>query len=78
MSRWSMVGVWLGFVRSALLLAVVLGWVDCCFYSWVVLALLCFLRVTHVTSDTRCSPIHQGSGIRHKHHTPGSVNTRGI
>ena len=43
------VGVWFGFVRSALLLAVVASWVDCCFDScqWVLLGLLCFLRVTH-------------------------------
>ena len=40
------VGVWLGFVRSSLLLAVDLCWVDCCFDSWVLLGLLCFLRVT--------------------------------
>ena len=30
-------GVWFGFVRSALLLAVVLCWVDHCFDSWVLL-----------------------------------------
>ena len=47
------VGVWFGVVRSALLLAVVLCWVDCSFWSWVsgvaqvLLGLLCFLRVTH-------------------------------
>ena len=40
------VGVWFGFVRSALLLAVVLCLVDCCFDSWVLLGLLCFLHVT--------------------------------
>ena len=39
-------GVWFGFVGSALLLAVVLCWVDGCFDSWVLLGLLCFLRVT--------------------------------
>ena len=40
------VGVWFGFIRSALLLAVVVCWVDCCFDSWVLLFLLCFLRLT--------------------------------
>ena len=40
------VGVWLGFVGSALLLAVVLCWVDCRFDSWMLLGLLCFLCVT--------------------------------
>ena len=43
------VGVWSGFVGSALLLAVVLCWVDCFFYSWVLLGLLRFLRVTRNT-----------------------------
>ena len=48
-----------GSVRSALLLADVLCWVDCCFGSWVLLGLLCFLRVTHngrtrVAADTLC------------------------
>ena len=38
--------VWFGFVRPALLLAIVLCWVDCCSGSWVLLGLLCFLRVT--------------------------------
>ena len=38
------VGVWFGFVRFALLLAVVLFWVDRCFDSWVLLGLFC-LRV---------------------------------
>ena len=40
------VGVWFGFVRSALLLAVVLCWVDRCFDSQVLLGLLCNLRAT--------------------------------
>ena len=40
------VGVWFGFVRSALLLAVVLCWVGFCFDSWVLLGLLCLLHVT--------------------------------
>ena len=38
--------VWFGFITSALLLSVVLCWVDCGFDSWVLLGLLCFLRVT--------------------------------
>ena len=37
-------GVWIGFVRFALLLAVVFCWVDRCFASWVLLGLLCLLR----------------------------------
>ena len=41
------VGVWLGFISFALLLAVVLCWVDRCFESWVLLGLHCLLRVTH-------------------------------
>ena len=40
------VGVWLGFFRSALLLVVVLRWVDCFLGSWLLLGLLCILRVT--------------------------------
>ena len=40
------VGAWSGFARSALRLAVVLCWADCCFESCVSLGLLCFLRVT--------------------------------
>ena len=39
------VGVWSGFIMSALLLAVVLCWVDCCLGSWVLLGLLWFLCV---------------------------------
>ena len=46
------VGVWFGFVRSALLLAVVLCWVDCCFASWVLMGLLCFLRVTNAKAHS--------------------------
>ena len=45
------VGVWFGFVRSALLLAVVLCWVDRCFYSWALPGLLFFLRVTPSKSN---------------------------
>ena len=41
-----LVGVWLGFVRFALLLAVVLCWVDRCFDSWALSGLICPLRVT--------------------------------
>ena len=44
------VGVWFGFVGSALLLAVDLCWVDFCFDSWVLLGLLGFLRVTTAVS----------------------------
>ena len=40
------VGVWLGFVRFPLLLAVVLRWVDRYFDFWVLLGLFCLLRVT--------------------------------
>ena len=40
------VGIWCGFVRFALLLAVVLCWVDRCFDSWLLLGLFCLLRVT--------------------------------
>ena len=47
-------GVCFGLVRSALLLAVVLCWVDRCFDSWMLLALLCLLRVTHIH---RCSGV---------------------
>ena len=50
------VGVWFGFVRSALLLAVVLCWVDCCFDSWVLLGLLCFLRVTPHVQPAAADP----------------------
>ena len=51
------VGVWFDFVRSALLLAVVLGWVARCFDSCVLLGLLCFLRVTnhHTTVNKHVS-----------------------
>ena len=48
------VGVWFGFVRSALLLAVVC-WVDCCFDSWVLLGLLCFLCVTLTNTSRPCN-----------------------
>ena len=44
------VGVWFGSVRFALLVAVVLCWVDRCFDSWVLLGLCCILRVTHPAS----------------------------
>ena len=40
------VGVAFSFVRVALLLAVVLCWVDHCCDSWVLLTLFCLLRVT--------------------------------
>ena len=40
------VGVWLSFVRFALPLAVVLCWADRCFGYWVLLGLLCLLRVS--------------------------------
>ena len=41
-----LIGVFFGFIRTALLLAVVLCWVDCCFHSWVLLGLLSLLCVT--------------------------------
>ena len=47
------VGVWFGFVRSTLLLAVVLCWVDGGIDSWVLLGLPCFLRVTQRTAAFR-------------------------
>ena len=52
------VGVWFGFVRFALLLAVVLCWVDRCFDSWVLLGLLCLLRVTPIATrdDSSLTP----------------------
>ena len=37
-------GVWFGFITSALLLAVVLCWVDRYFCSWVLLGSFCLLR----------------------------------
>ena len=37
---------WFGFVRSTLLLAVVLCWVDRGFGSWVLLGVFCLVRVT--------------------------------
>ena len=40
------VGGWYGFVRLALLLVVILCWVDRCFDSWVLLRLFCLYRVT--------------------------------
>ena len=40
------IGVLCGFIRFALLLAVVLCLVDRCFDSWVLLGLLCLLRRT--------------------------------
>ena len=40
------VGVWFGSVRFALLIVVVICWVDRCFDSWVLLGLICLLRVT--------------------------------
>ena len=49
------VGVWLGFVRFALLLAVVLYWVDPCFGSWVLLGLFCLLRVSCNTDALVCN-----------------------
>ena len=47
-TRVDCVGVWFGFVRFALLLAVVLCWVARCFGSWVLLGLFCLLRVTQI------------------------------
>ena len=43
------VGVWLGFVRFAALLAVVLCCVDRCFGSWVLLGLFCLDRATQTS-----------------------------
>ena len=42
------VKVWFGFVTFALLLAVVLCWVDHSFDSWVLLGLFCLLRIARV------------------------------
>ena len=42
------VGVWLGVLRFAPLLAIVLSWVDRCFDSWVLLDLFYLLRVTRM------------------------------
>ena len=50
-----LVGVWFGFDRLALLLAVVLGWVDRCFYSWVLLGLFCLLPPCNTKHGTRNS-----------------------
>ena len=50
------VGVWFRFVRFALLLAVIFCWDDRCFDSWVLLALVCLLRVTHNRSHVICPP----------------------
>ena len=49
------VRVWFGFVRISLvlLLAVVLCWVERCFNSWVLLSVLCLLRVTHKYTGMR-------------------------
>ena len=68
------VAVWLGFVRFALLLAVVLCWVDRCFDSWMLLALLCLLRVTHIH---RCSgvcnqPLQASDAVKQQH----AINNR--
>ena len=57
-SCWS----WFGFVRFALLLAVVLCWVARCFGSWVLLAFFCLHRVTYATSTTSTCMRHD---IRH-------------
>ena len=51
------IAVEFGFVRSALLLAVVLCrvygcFVDCCLVSWALLGLLCFLLITHVAAGS--------------------------
>ena len=46
LTRMYCVGVWFHFVGRALLLDVVLCWVDCCFGSWVLLCLFCLLHVT--------------------------------
>lgn len=40
------VGDWFGFIRFALLLAVVLFWADRCVVSWALLGLFSLLRVT--------------------------------
>ena len=53
--------IWFGSVRSALRLAAVLCFVDRCFGSWVLLGLLCLLRVTPLSSDLDLidvSPLH--------------------
>ena len=46
-------GVWFGFVRFALLLAVGLCWVGRRLDSWVLLGLFCLLRVLHGESSKR-------------------------
>ena len=48
-------GVWFGFVRFALFLAVVLCWVDRWFDSWVLLGLFCLLRLTQQVRTARTS-----------------------
>ena len=40
-------GVWCGFIRSALLLAIVLCCVDSCFGSWVLLSLFFLVCATY-------------------------------
>ena len=40
-------GAWFSFVRFALLLAVVLCWVDRCLEFWVLLGFFCLVRVAH-------------------------------
>ena len=52
------VGVWFGFVRIALLLAVILCWVDRCFDSWVLLGFFCLLRVTHPAAESKFNVDH--------------------
>ena len=50
------VGVWVGFVRFALLLAAVLCLGDRCSDSWVFLGLLCLLREGHIFSCENFAP----------------------
>ena len=68
-------GVWSGFVRYARLLAVVLGWVDHCIGSLVLLGVFCLLRVTRRT-DKATNTWHRQGTQQNKEHlqsTPGQT-----
>ena len=63
LARLCRVGAWCAFVRSALLLAFVLCWDDCCFDAMVLLGFPCFLHVTQLPQLHHRRPVRSGTGV---------------
>ena len=61
------VGLWFGFIRFALLLAVVLCWVARCFGSWVLLGLFFHLRVTQGMAHAEATTKQELTAVHTSH-----------